>query len=281
MLPVVNDTDDDDNAAGSGDNDEDGDKDVDEDEVNDNSSDEDDDDDEPAAATDALEGNESDGDQGARRSRRRGKGTTKKYANYSLLMATKRARRGGQWRALIRCGCVFLSSDNLSDTKPIPEEDREEFALGVALIHYSMNAGIKKFKAKGEAGVTKELTQMHDMNVFRPIEVESLTYDEKKKALLSLMFLKEKRDSSVKARMCADGRKQKDGTWSKQDTTLLTVATELMFITAVIDAHEGHDVACFNIPGAFLHADVDKDITMVLKGRLAELMDQVAPNLYK
>jgi hypothetical protein len=28
--------------------------------------------------------------------------------------------------------------------------------------------------------VTKELTQMHDMNVFCPIEVESLTYDEKK-----------------------------------------------------------------------------------------------------
>jgi hypothetical protein len=82
-----------------------------------------------------------------------------------------------------------------------------------------MNAGIKKFKEKGEAGVTKELTQMHDMNVFRPIKVESLTYDKKKKALSLLMFLKEKRDSSVKARMCADGRKQKDGTWSKQETT--------------------------------------------------------------
>ena len=54
-----------------------------------------------------------------------------------------------------------------------------------------MNAGLKKFKEKGEAGVTKELTQMHDMNVFRPIEVESLTHDEKKKALSSLMFLKE------------------------------------------------------------------------------------------
>jgi hypothetical protein len=75
-----------------------------------------------------------------------------------------------------------------------------------------MNAGIKKFKAKGEAGVTKELTRMHNMNVFRPIEVESLTYDKKKKALSLLMFLKEKRDSSIKVRMCADGRKQKDGT---------------------------------------------------------------------
>jgi hypothetical protein len=59
------------------------------------------------------------------------------------------------------------------------------------------------------------------------------------------------------------------------------VVTESVVITAVINAHEGRDVACFDIPGAFLHADVDEDITMVLKGRLAELMVQVAPNLYR
>ncbi len=35
----------------------------------------------------------------------------------------------------------------------------------------------------------------------------------------------------------------------------------------------------FRHPGAFLHAHVDKDSTMVLKGRLTELMVQVAPNL--
>jgi len=67
----------------------------------------------------------------------------------------------------------------------------------------------------------------------------------------------------------------------KQETTLPTVATESVFITAVIGAHEGHDVACFDIPGVFLHADSDEDIVMVLKGRLAELMVQVAPNLYR
>jgi hypothetical protein len=44
---------------------------------------------------------------------------------------------------------------------------------------------------------------------------------------------------------------------------------------------KGGNVACFNIPGAFLHADVEEDITMVLKGRLGELMVQVAPNLYR
>jgi hypothetical protein len=65
-------------------------------------------------------------------------------------MAASRARRGGQRRALIRDGCVFFSSDDLSDAKPIPEEDREEFALGVALIHYLMKAGIKSLKKRAK-----------------------------------------------------------------------------------------------------------------------------------
>jgi len=112
------------------------------------------------------------------------------------------------------------------------------------------------------------------------MERGSLSREEKAKAVTSLMFLKEKRDHSVKARMCADGRKQR-GDWTKQDTTSPTVSTEAVFITAVIEAHEGRDVACFDIPGAFLHADSDEDITMILKGRLAELMVQVAPNLYR
>jgi hypothetical protein len=128
--------------------------------------------------------------------------------------------------------------------------------------------------------VTKELTQMHGMQVFRPIEEGSLTHDEKKKVLSLLMFPKEKRDILVKVRMYADGCKQNDGTWSKQDTTSLRVATELVFITTVIDAHKWRNVACYNIPGAFLHADIEKDI-MILKGCLAELMVQVAPNLYR
>jgi hypothetical protein len=80
--------------------------------------------------------------------------------------------------------------------------------------------------------------------------------------------------------MCADGWKQR-GDWTKQETTLPTISTEAVFITAVINAHKEHGVACFDIPGAFLHADSNKDITMILKGRLAELMVKVAPNLYR
>jgi hypothetical protein len=101
-----------------------------------------------------------------------------------------------------------------------------------------MGAGIKKFRERGKAGVTKELTQMHDMNVFQPVVRELLSEEERAKALASLLFLKEKRDESVKARICADGRKLR-GYWTKQDTTSPTALTEAVFVTAVIGVAQG------------------------------------------
>jgi hypothetical protein len=136
---------------------------------------------------------------GVRRSKRRNKGVMNRFDNYVLMMNAQRRAGGSQQRATICNGLMFFSADNLSNAKPIPEEDREEYVLGIALVHHSMGAGIKKFKERGEAGVTKELTQMHDMDVFRPVARGLLTKEERTKALSSLMFLKEKRDQSVKA----------------------------------------------------------------------------------
>ena len=50
-------------------------------------------------------------------------------------------------------------------------------------------------------------------------------------------------------------------------------------IIATIDAHERRDVATIDIPGAFLNTYKDKEISMLLRGRLAEPMVQVEPNL--
>jgi hypothetical protein len=196
------------------------------------------------------------------------------------LLDARRIARGGPRRAIIKDGFTFFSGDDLSDAKPIPVEDRLEYALGIILQQYAIGAELKKFQDRGEKGVTKELAQMHNMAVFAPIMKSDLTAEEKKKAISSLMFLKEKRDKTVKGRFCADGRKQR-GDWTKQETTSPTISNESVFLTSVVDAHERRDVACYGIPGAFLHANSDEDITMVLKGRLAELMVQVAPNLYR
>jgi hypothetical protein len=128
--------------------------------------------------------------------------------------------------------------------------------------------------------MTKELTQMHDMNVFCPIKRASFTKEERAKVLALLMFFKEKCDKTVKVCLCADGQKQR-GNQTKQESTSPIVATELVFITAIVDANKGTDVVRFNIPGTFLHADSDKDNTIILRGSLVELMVQVVPNLYR
>jgi hypothetical protein len=50
---------------------------------------------------------------------------------------------------------------------------------------------------------------MPNLGVFQPVTRESLSKEKRVKALALLMFLKEKRDKSVKARMCTDRKKQR------------------------------------------------------------------------
>ena len=103
---------------------------------------------------------------------------------------------------------MFFLGDCLNDAKPVQIKDQLDWIQGVALAQHSIMAGLKKLKEKGEAGVTKELTQMHGMNVFKPILKKALSSEERAKALALLMFLKENRNTFGKAQMCADGCKQ-------------------------------------------------------------------------
>jgi hypothetical protein len=60
-----------------------------------------------------------------------------------------------------------------------------------------------------------------------------------------------------------------------------TVSLEAVLITATIDAYEERDVAIIDVPGAFLSADMDEEVIMTIRGRLAELMVKAAPNIYR
>ncbi len=107
-----------------------------------------------------------------------------------------------------------------------------------------------------------------------------LTDEERYRALLYLMFLKEKRCGKVKARGCADGRKQRLYK-SKEETSAPTVATESVMLSCTIDAHEKRFVATADVPGAFMHSDMDEVIYMRLDGPLARLLVKLNPNKYK
>jgi hypothetical protein len=117
-------------------------------------------------------------------------------------------------------------------------------------------------------------------DTFKPQSASELSRDKKKGALESLMFLKEKRDGSIKGRTCADGWEQ----WETAEpvaTTSPTVYLKYVLVTSTIEAFEGREVAVVDIPGAYLSADMDEEVIMLLRGRLVELMVKTAPNIYR
>jgi hypothetical protein len=68
---------------------------------------------------------------------------------------------------------------------------------------YSPKKGLQKFGDKGRNAAFDEIKQLHDRGVFRPVKINTLSQQEKKRAMDSLIFLAEKRDGRIKARACA------------------------------------------------------------------------------
>jgi len=101
-----------------------------------------------------------------------------------------------------------------------------------------------------------------------------------KRALSLLLFLKEKRMGDIKGRACINGAPQR-AYIPKEDAASPTVSMESTFITATITAKEGRRVRCYDVPSAFVNTDVDEDVIMVLKGELADMMIQIAPEVYR
>ena len=56
---------------------------------------------------------------------------------------------------------------------------------------------------------------------------------------------------------------------------------ESVVLSCVIDASEERYVATMDIPGAFIHADMDESFTMRFDGMMAELMVKVCPSIYR
>ena len=85
------------------------------------------------------------------------------------------------------------------------------------------------------------------------------------------MFLKEKRNGVIKGRGCANGRKQQ--LWkTKEETSSPTITTKGLFLSCLIDAMEGRCVTTCDIPGAFMQANIDKDVHIKMDGETADLL---------
>merc|ERR1712086_1181062 len=152
----------------------------------------------------------------------------------------------------------------------------------MVMLQYGYKVDVQKFGSEAKNAVTKELTQVHNCEAFAPQDANLLTYEQRNQALESIMHVKHKRDDSKKARLCADGRKQRL-TMRKDETTSPTVCTDSVFITAAIEASENRRTAVVDLPGAYLSANMDdeEEVLMVMRGDLAEMMALAAPEVYQ
>ena len=122
------------------------------------------------------------------------------------------------------------------------------------------------------------MQHFHDRRVVEPKKPQDLRYEQQRRSLAYLIFLKLKSDEvTIKGRGCAYGSKQRD--WiSKEDMLSPTVSTEGLMLSCKIDAMEGREVATTDIPVAFLQTDYDKgDIHIKLEGEMVTLHEKIDP----
>jgi hypothetical protein len=149
----------------------------------------------------------------------------------------------------------------------------------VALTQYNIKRGLERYGQAASDAVLKEMKQLHDRKTIRPRFSKDLSLQERRDALAYLMFIKEKRCGTIKARGCADGRKQRVYK-TKEETSSPTVRTESLMLSCVIDAKERRKVLTADVPGAFMQVDVDEVVHVRLVGPLAILLTKVDPDLY-
>jgi hypothetical protein len=192
-------------------------------------------------------------------------------------MARQDTNKYGDIRDLLLSGQkpgVFFPHDSCLSTGLTPDLE------ATVLTQYNLKRGLKEFGNDGIVALGKEMEQLHTRKVAKPVDGNNLTKEQKRATLRYLMFLSKKRCGRVKARGCADGRKQRDTT-SKEEASAPTVAIESVMLSATIDAMEERDVATVDIPGAFMQADIDEVVHVKFEGEIAEMLVRLDPKMYR
>ena len=98
-----------------------------------------------------------------------------------------------------------------------------DHAVFYAMTQLSMKAGMRQWGEPTTEAVSTELEQIHYRDTFDPVNHHSPSKEEYEKVLESHLFLKQKRDETIKGIMVAGGNTQR-GTIDKEDTASPTAA---------------------------------------------------------
>jgi curli biogenesis system outer membrane secretion channel CsgG len=63
--------------------------------------------------------------------------------------------------------------------------------ISCAFTQYPLRQGLRKFPKEAKEAIMTEMQQLHDMSIFKPINKENLTEQERQQVLNSIIFIKE------------------------------------------------------------------------------------------
>jgi hypothetical protein len=147
---------------------------------------------------------------------------------------------------------------------------------GCILTQMSAHAGIIKHGRIAEEALLAEFSQFEDLNVYEPLDPNTLTREQKASALQAIPTIKEKICGKLKGRAVADGRSQRS-LYDKSETASPTVATDSLMISKGIDAHEQRDVGTSDIAGAYLKAYMKDYVIMKFTGVSVDILCEMNP----
>ncbi|GFH61250.1 hypothetical protein CTEN210_17726 [Chaetoceros tenuissimus] len=163
----------------------------------------------------------------------------------------------------------------------LSENDKEilfDSALHVLFNQMSAKQGIKEFGEEAVAAMFKEYKQIDTLKVVGRFDKRKLTRELKRKALRAVNLIKKKRCGTIKGRTCTNGAPHRKFV-PREEASSPTLRIESLMGLILFAAVEKRDVAIFDVPGAYLHAELgeDKFVLLKLEGDFVRIMCDVNP----
>ena len=142
----------------------------------------------------------------------------------------------------------------------------------------SFQKGKKLFGERAIASMLKEYQHMEDMAVVAMIDPDSLSAEQRKKALRTVNLIKQKRNKVLKGRLCANGSPHRRFV-PREEARSPTISLEALMVSLMIDAYENRKVSIVDVPGAYLQTDIPegKFVLLLLENEFVDIMCKVNP----
>jgi len=157
--------------------------------------------------------------------------------------------------------------------------------LDATSYHISLKKGLSLYGEQAKSSVRKEVEAMIEKDVFEPLDARNLSYKQKRSAIRSFMFLKEKfkADGSfdkLKSRLTANGKTQCRAEVEAMfgSTSSPTISMSSLMTVLSIAKSEGRHLATVDIKNAYLNASLeDEGLIVVLDEAVAKEYLKLVP----